>query len=30
MIYLIIFEKIISFNECNFRFIKIEATITIT
>jgi hypothetical protein len=27
---LIIFEKIISFNECNFRFINIEAARTIT
>jgi hypothetical protein len=27
---LIIFEKLISINECNFRFINIEATRTIT
>jgi hypothetical protein len=27
---LIIFEKLISINECNFRFINIEASGTIT
>jgi hypothetical protein len=27
---LIIFEKLISINECNFRFINIEAARTIT